>query len=279
MEFCPNCGQPIDPVTGLCPVCSAGSGYIAPKFSAKLKEQLNSPFLLTLAILQTARAVISFFGSSSIAGTNLHLSLPIDKIWSAVALWLVWSAVNAEGDEMKLSGIKSMNVLVTIGRVIGWIASAILAVVGAILVAAHSALETELVDVWQELQLYDVLKGLEPSAIAIGIGIAAIVIAVVLVIYNIFYLGGISKSIKGVLASFETDQNRLVMLGRVKTWLLVLGILAGLAMLMNLVPRDNVVTRELLLDAVGNAGSAAAYIIGYLYVKNIEVLCTPEQML
>jgi hypothetical protein len=85
MEFCTNCGQPLDPVTHSCPVC--GRSYpgapvqaqapVQSGFVPALKQRIGSGLLLALSILSTISVVFSFVGNSTVTDTGFNFNFNI----------------------------------------------------------------------------------------------------------------------------------------------------------------------------------------------------------
>ncbi|MBQ6539843.1 MAG: hypothetical protein IJL71_02295, partial [Oscillospiraceae bacterium] len=223
MNFCPKCGQPIDQATGLCPVCgdvSAPPERTIPEskgFAAVLKKKLGSPLLLWFCIIYTILTFITvgILGASFVGIKEADTSSVIAAIVSAVvslaflvimltAFWRVYFAAKSPEEEMRLGGLKTLSVIITIERVLVWIGTALILLFAALcffapsFVADTSNFSAEFAEI-------------EGANIAISdnfpfyfSGIMMIIIAVLMILINIFYYGSIKKSIVSVIDSFKS---------------------------------------------------------------------------
>jgi hypothetical protein len=233
MEFCTNCGQPLDPVTHSCPVC--GRSYpgapvqaqapVQSGFVPALKQRIGSGLLLALSILSTVSVVISFFNNSTVTDTGFNLNFNILGILYAVAFWMIYAAARSGNYGMSLGGLKFMSVITTIARVVLWIIFGVALVIAILCFVAPSAVYSA--TSFTVSGNTDILDALIPSfsysSLILILGVLLVIVALVILIVNVAFFGNVSKSIKSVIASVETDQYRLEKLGAVTGWLIVIG--------------------------------------------------------
>jgi len=239
MAYCPNCGAPLNPVTGICPVCGQDggatySGTNSGGFCSILKAQLNSPLLVAMAVIQTLIVLLKIV--SNFSDTNILSRIPIVATVYAVALWMICAAARADGDEMKLGGMKMMSVTLSVIRVIIWIGVGVLVVTGIILISAPKSVDAELKEIIAASDSAKYFPPISNGEITTFFGLSTLFWAVELIICNIFYYGSISVSVKSVLESLETDQNRLNRLEKAKLWLIIAGIFTCVKFALSFIP-------------------------------------------
>ena len=239
MAYCPNCGQPLDSVTGRCPVCGqdGGSTYsdnTSGGFGSLLKAQLNSPFLAAIAVIQTFIVLLKI--TKTFSDTDVISHIPLIATVYTVALWMIYAAVRSDGDEMKLGGMKMMSVALSVIRVIIWICVGVLVVAGVILIAAPKSVDAELKEIIAAADSVKFFSSISNGEISTFFGFSILFWAVELIICNIFYYGNISVSVKSVLESLETDQNRLTRLEKARLWLIIAGIFACVRFAFSFIP-------------------------------------------
>lgn len=223
MKFCPVCGQPLDPITNTCPICG---GHMTQDFSDSfinaIKNKLRSPLMLIFCILSTASALLTMFGDENLIAGLLNLLIPI-------GIWITYFSACSAKQTMGLAGIKIVSVVITVMRIFIWIIVGLVIVFAILLFAVPSAFNEIILNLSFMAEEYaymaDSIYELG-SALTIVIAIALCFAAVIIILFNIFFYGSVSKSIKSVIESFNTRTNRLRKLSAVKVWLMVLGTFA-----------------------------------------------------
>jgi hypothetical protein len=281
MEFCTNCGQPLDPVTRTCPVCGGTNAdvpvqYQAPArsgFTPALKKRIGSGIMLALCILATISVVLTFFSKSTFSVSYFNVNFDILGILTTIAFWIVYAAARSPEYEMSIGGLKFTSVIITIIKVIFWIGFGVFVVIAILCFAAPSAVSSAITvtpdspDVLDELIPY-----FSNSAVVTLIGVACIFGAILFLIANIFFYGNISKSVKSVIASVEADQHRMVKLGTVSVWLIVLGILSVLVSFGSHIYAEEEID---ILAVAADLVSAAMLFLGAALAKKVNGTSVP----
>jgi hypothetical protein len=270
MNFCPNCGQPVDPNTGRCPVCSEKQSpeqyptadytqyntldNYGGNFTSFLKKRLSSPVFLWFCILLTVM-MVSAIAVYVIEGVNMPRMLELQ--------------LSVTGQNISAAEIKNVTNTTLTMMVIFGIPLLVYAVVMAVsfwktyLGAKRQSLDMPL----GGLKAISVLITIERVLIWICVGILAlgtivmfaapslmarelsgtdyeiflvffyvyavifVIMTIVLILINIFYYGSIKKATVSVINSFKFNENRLEKMSTVRVWLIVFGVLSALSAL------------------------------------------------
>lgn len=235
MEFCTNCGQPLDPITNTCPVCSGivPSAPVRSGFTPALKKNLSSGLMLVMCIVLTVYTVFAGLSNTWVSDGGFRIHLELFSLLAAVALWIIYASAHSGYYSMSLGGLKFLSVLITIARVLLWIVFGLLIFVAVILFAAPSLVGADAINFVDSIQGIEILQEMIPNfsytTLYILIGVVLIIFAIIIAIFNAFFFGCVSRSVKSVIGSVETDQYRLEKFGGVQAWLIVLGCLAAVA--------------------------------------------------
>ncbi|MBQ6539844.1 MAG: hypothetical protein IJL71_02300 [Oscillospiraceae bacterium] len=230
--------------------------------------------MLALCILATISVVLSFFSKSTFSVSYFNVNFDILGILTAIAFWIVYAAARSPEYEMSIGGLKFTSVIITIIKVIFWIGFGVFVVIAILCFAAPSAVSSAITvtpdspDVLDELIPY-----FSNSAVVTLIGVACIFGAILFLIANIFFYGNISKSVKSIIASVEADQHRMVKLGTVSVWLIVLGILSVLVSFGSHIYAEKEID---ILAVAADLVSAAMLFLGAALAKKVKDTPVPS---
>jgi hypothetical protein len=263
--FCTKCGSPLNEY-GVCPVCgpetppmySPSDNGPAASVESRLKNAFSNTLFLVMTILFTASTAFSTVNSFSGNG----ITFDVINILFIIAMWMLYATSRSSDGllsrgAMKLAYGTSVAVLV-----IGWVVFGfvVLCAIGCFIFSATGisaglySLISSALDSLSGSMLY------ASSILFIGIGIALVFTAVILIFVNIFYYGGLKKFTASLKASANAGVWDIQKANVVRIWSLVFGILSALGTLGGLFGGTSALT------FLSNGCLTASYIVAFIWL-------------
>lgn len=220
------------------------------------KNAFSHQLFLAITILMTVSAGFSIVGGS----------FDVFKILYSIGFWLIYTSASND-TLMNIKGIKFVNGVIQARRIVNWVAVGIIAVCGILCMFVFPLISVGLSDILRDsflvgdVYVFDSLDIADSAAVIVGIvvGVVLLISAVICALFNIFYINKTVDFVKSLYNSAETNVFGIVNARYVGIWFLVIGIVNALSGLSSF---DFV----LILSQLS---FAAAYIIGYFWIKNI----------
>jgi hypothetical protein len=181
-----------------------------------LRNLFTSSSYFALCVLNTIMTAITFLSSQ---GADLLSILVVVEMWI-----LRDYALKQKPPFDVAKQLKTLKIVTTINYVIIWVAVGILAIVGVVMMT--------LGDLTSEIPSFtEIMPGFEGEILdflflnGFILGIAFWIIAVLMALYNIFFVGNCQKLADSVYRSCETGLQMVEKLGTVRKWFKVMGVL------------------------------------------------------
>lgn len=254
---CTNCGYEAEQEFRFCPQCGAEYAPVASNTAAeKILPALKDTLFLVICILMAANCILSITSGG----------LPLINILMTVFLWLAWNL--ARTDSTDAQQLRNVSGTVYAQYVINNVVAVLIFVVGAIFALVMGVVMGQ-ADVWEELMgelsamgaeylmAADLLASL---SIPLLTGIFAVV-AVAVLLVNVFAMRNIHRFAKSVYQSLEKKTPALERVNTARVWLYIFGVCDGLGALASLMDG------ELVSGLTSGTGAAAAVLAAVLIGK------------
>lgn len=233
---------------------SGGAGYGA---GERMRGIFRDTKFLVITILMTVNAVAAVFGGSiTINNRTFSINLvAVFPILFCIGLWLCWAEGRKRMGDFSTTGLAMISGTAKAQWIVVWVGAIMLLVFGILfIVAAPSVISNFPNDVWRLVpgDFYNDIPGMEdfnifgiPGAVgvakyyyesaantvAIGLGIVMVLVAVVMVILNIFFNKKLHRFAKSICESVKTDKLEVACVVPVKNWLIVSAVFSFLGAL------------------------------------------------
>lgn len=258
---CTNCGHEAEQGFRFCPQCGADCAPVAPEpelntAATKILPALKDTLFLVICILMAASCVLSITSGG----------LPLINILMTVFLWLAWN--QARTDSTDAQQLRNVSGTVYAQYVINNVVAVLIFVVGAIFALAMGVVMGQ-ADVWEALMAEFADEGAEYLMAAellasLSGGVLTVIFAVVAVavlLVNIFAMRNIHRFAKSVYQSLEKKTLALESVNAAKVWLYIFGVCGGLGAL------GSLMGGELVSGLTSGTGAAAAILAAVLIGK------------
>ena len=251
--FCPCCGNAVAETTEqLCVEREEPSGNPA---ANRILNILKDNLFFVICILVTASAACNIFAGQ----------LDLLNILASVFLWLLYAQV--QKNAIDSTHLRSLSGTVYASYVLTNVLCVIIGVCGILIAALVGIFGDEIISEIPELNIDGALEGvvaLSTVLVAMIVGIAFVVIAIVGFLLNYFGTRNIHRFLKSVYQSVACGELKLVKCKTAHNWLMVLGVLSGLGALGSLTDLD-------VFSFVASGGIAAAQILAAMLInKNLS---------
>lgn len=180
-----------------------------------LKNVFESQVYFALCVINTVIGVISL---SSSGGADLLSILVIALLWILRDI-----AVKQKHPSQLVKHLKTLKVVTVVHYVILWVAVAILGIVGFTFLFIPSS-------PFEAIDITEVMSGFEAEILETVLGFSALlglafmILAGVLALYNIYFIGNCKKLAESVVRSCETGLPMFEKIDTVRKWFKVMGI-------------------------------------------------------
>ncbi len=250
--FCSNCGKQVEEGSRFCPLCGRQLSYeaVAPVVQqpeaqqqpAEPEQQVNAgqphvvppPFFnpitrlhilmwnmlmggpyLTLCIINTVVTVLGYTsGNIDIISTIV-----------VVMMWLLRDCASKRKPPMEMAkNLKGLKIIATINYVVLWVLVGLLVVAGCGVMFVTDWIADDMTFLNEIMTGYEavVLEAILSSGFLLGI--VLIIIAVLVALYNIFFMGNCCKCAESFIRSCETGFPVFEKIGTLIKWFRVLGL-------------------------------------------------------
>lgn len=231
---------------------NADNGFAGSFVLERLRSVFSHPLFLTIAILMTVSA-----GLGVLSG-----SFDVFSILFAVAGWILYCSSKNQ-PVINLKGLSLASGTVFASEIVIWVCAGIVAVCGVLCMAIFPLISGFLYGSLERFFDDRAFSGLVISDVSMAIvgvlvGVVLLVLAVLLVLYNIFFVRKAHAFVKSLYESAQTGVYSVVCARTVTSWLLALGIIEAVGLLG--------CTGDVLLVLAG-LSSAAVYFVAYVWMK------------
>lgn len=234
---CEHCGFEREDLFAFCPQCGRqveGVEILAEQKPNFVLQALKDKLFLAICILVTATAALQVLAGSG----------PVLQILLTIFLWLVYA--KAQKNEFDAKNLRCVSGTVYAAYVIEYVLAGAMALLGVSFALIFGAAATTpeiikefLFSLSDSPELYEMMREIIATEGILSIAgtvflVVFLVIAVLIVVFNIFSLGRIHKLAKSVYQSGGTERSALKHVKAAKNWLIVLAVFAILSGLGNL---------------------------------------------
>ncbi len=249
--FCSNCGATLEKETAAPasePVVSQPviSNEVNPVVQ-KWQQIFSHSLFLVMAILVSCSAVFSLFSGS----------VKVIPILFTIFFWIIFAS--AKKNEVSAKHIRWISGTIYAQKIVNWVIVGVLGFLALISIFSASMLG-EILDTFNynfDREVYAIIAEVGLSAFFVIFAIVLLLIAAAVVVINLLYISPAHQVAKSLYYGF-IDVNKL---RTIKTWSLVLGIIAGVGALVSI--------GDGFASFISSACVAATYIIAYVWIDKI----------
>ncbi len=222
----------------------------------KIRTSVRSTYAILFAIFLTAEVLCAFLESLITTG---KLSFDILSLLMCIAVWIVIGS--ASKDDYWGKGLRFVSGVIKTEFILNWIAAAFIAVVG-VAVLAFGDVITQLVDKAIEYFAAGEIVTMITNIVAGFIGIACIVFAALLLLYNYLHVHKEHKFVKSLRETVDTNTNCVCEQKDVMIWMIILAVVALIGVIIN------VAENSMPLKILEGVCNILKYLSVYKFVRN-----------